>query len=115
MLVMLLLGVFEIGRMVLVYTTVANAARIGARYAVVHGADSSVTVSQVQGVVKNYLGAAPLDTTRSGLTINVTYAGSSNAIGSTVTVQVVYPYDPFTTYFPFTTNLGSSSQGVITF
>jgi Flp pilus assembly protein TadG len=32
-----LLFVVEIGRTVLVYTTVANAARAGVRYAVVHG------------------------------------------------------------------------------
>ena len=115
LLVTLLLAVFEVGRLLLVYTTVANAAGAGARYAAVHGANAAVTVSQVQNVVRNYLSAAPLDTARAGLIINVTYGGGSNAIGSTVTVQVVYPYDPFTPYLPFTTNLGSTSQGVIAF
>ena len=115
LLIMLLLAVVEIGRMLLVYTTVANAARVGARYAIVHGADSAVTVTDVQNVVRNYLSAAPLDTTQAGLIINVTYGGGGNAIGSTVTVDVAYPYDPFTTYFPFTTSLGSTSQGVIAF
>ncbi|HYV61739.1 MAG TPA: TadE/TadG family type IV pilus assembly protein, partial [Bryobacteraceae bacterium] len=33
----LLLSIVEISRMTLVYTTVANAARAGARYAIVHG------------------------------------------------------------------------------
>jgi Flp pilus assembly protein TadG len=111
MLVMLLLAVFEISRMVLVYTTVANAAKAGTRYAIVHGVDSPATTSQIQTIVQNYLGTAPLTATNA--TINVTGAGG--AVGSTVTITVVYPYDPFTTYFPFTANLGSSSKGVITF
>jgi Flp pilus assembly protein TadG len=113
LLVMLLLGVFEISRMILVYTTVANAARVGARYAIVHGANASPTgtVALVQGVVRNYLSAGPL--TSANATINVTGAGG--AIGSSVTVQVSYPYNPLVTYFPLTANLGSVSQGVITF
>ncbi len=35
--VLMLLFIVEMGRMLLVYTTVANAARAGLRYAVVHG------------------------------------------------------------------------------
>ncbi|MBV8552354.1 MAG: pilus assembly protein [Acidobacteriaceae bacterium] len=115
MLTMLLLGMVDISRLLLVYTTVANAARAGTRYAVVHGADDPATVSQVQTVVKNFLAAAPLNTAATGLTIGVTYAGNSNAVGSTVTVTVVYPYDPLTKYFPLHANLGSTSQGVIVF
>jgi Flp pilus assembly protein TadG len=113
LLVMLLIGVVEIGRMVLVYTTISNAARAGTRYAIVHGTDSSVTVSQVQSVVTDYLSAAPM--TAANATVTVTYGITSKTIGSTVTVQVLYPYDPFTTYFPLSVNLGSTSEGVITF
>jgi Flp pilus assembly protein TadG len=127
LLTMLLIGVVEIGRMVLVYTTIANAARAGARYAIVHGTDSSATVAQVQSVVTNFLSAAPLTT--GNAVVNVCYAavpGSSSCsassgssatatIGSEVTVQVSYPYDPFTAYFPLSVTLGSTSQGVITF
>jgi Flp pilus assembly protein TadG len=35
--VMMMLFVAEMGRMLLVYTAVANAARAGSRYAIVHG------------------------------------------------------------------------------
>jgi Flp pilus assembly protein TadG len=124
LLVMLLLGVVEIGRMVLVYTTVANAARAGARYAIVHGTNNPVTTTQIQTVVKNFLSTAPVDTSRAGLTINVTYPGDpskSPSAGCTdpgcrVTVTTTYPYDPFVTYFPWPAiNLSSTSQGVITF
>ena len=111
LLVMLLIGVVEIGRMVLVYTTIANAARAGARYAAVRGADSPATVSQVKAVVTAYLSAAPMNA--ASATVNVSGAGGS--IGSTVTVQVSYVYDPFTTYFPLSATLGSTSAGVVSF
>jgi Flp pilus assembly protein TadG len=97
----------------LVYTTLANAAREGVRYAEVHGIDSSATVAQIQAVVKNYLGAAPMNTSGANLAINV--SGNGGTIGSPVTVTVSYVYDPFMTYFPLSVNLGSTSQGVITF
>jgi hypothetical protein len=42
MTVIMLLFVVEMGRMVLVYTTVANAARAGVRYAIVHGSSRAV-------------------------------------------------------------------------
>lgn len=113
MLVILMLGVFELCRMVLVYTTVANAARIGMRFAEVHGADNSATSTDVQNVVKSYLTAAPMNTSSSNLFITV--SGVGGAIGTTVTVTVDYQYDPFMTYFPLSVYLGSTSQGVITY
>jgi Flp pilus assembly protein TadG len=124
-LVMLLLGVVEIGRMVLVYTTVANATRAGARYAIVHGTDNLATVDQIKTVVKNFLSTAPLDTTRvKAGDIVVNYPGDPSKSGSTncknpgcgVTVTTTYSYDPLITYFPWPAiNLRSTSQGAITF
>jgi Flp pilus assembly protein TadG len=125
MLCLIILGVLETGRMVLVYTTVANAARAGARYATVHGSSRtagaaltnasgpSANPAQVLTVIKNFAGAGPLTTSR--LIITVSYPGSSNAPGQLVTVSVIYPYDPLTTYLPWTVRLGSTTQGVITF
>lgn len=116
MLVMLLLGVFEICRMVLVYTTVCNAARIGVRYAMVHGSDNSVTTSTIQSVVNNYLGPATVNTTNATVTVNYPDTGGCTSPGCRVTVTVTYPYNPFTSYFPIgSVTLGSTSQGVITF
>jgi len=46
LLLALIFAVVEFGRMMLCYTTIANGARIGARYAIVHGSDSAVTTSQ---------------------------------------------------------------------
>jgi TadE-like protein len=124
MCVILLLSIVELSRMALVYTTVANAARAGARYAIVHGGTrTGIGVDgpsgpagnppQVVTVVKNFASAGLLST--SNLIITIAYPGGSNAPGQPVSVAVVYPYDPLTTYFPLQVRLGSMSQGVIAF
>ena len=116
MLVMLLLGVFEMCRMVLVYTTISNAARVGVRYAMVHGSHNSVSTTNIQTVVKDYLGPGTVNT--SNVTVNVNYPDTGNCTnpGCHVTVSVSYPYNPFTTYFPISSvTLSSTSQGVIAF
>jgi Flp pilus assembly protein TadG len=118
-----MLFVLEIGRMLLVYTAIADAAREGVRYAIVHGSSRtsgatkdnasgpSSNPAQVVTVVDNFAGTGALTISR--LIVSVTYPGSSNAPGQTVNVSVIYPYDPLVTYFPATLRLGSVSQGVI--
>jgi Flp pilus assembly protein TadG len=125
MTVLLLLFVVEMGRILLVYTTVANAARAGVRYATVHGSSraTGATVDNASGpganpaqvvtVIKNFASTGLLTT--SLLVINVTYPGASNAPGQSVNITVVYPYNPLTTYFSKTLRLGSASQGVIVY
>jgi TadE-like protein len=124
MCVILLLSIVELSRMALVYTTVANAARAGARYAIVHGGTRTGSgvdgpsgpagnPPQVVTVVKNFASAGLLST--SNLIITIAYPGASNAPGQPVSVAVIYPYDPLTTYFPLRVRLGSVSQGVIAF
>ena len=124
LLVMVVLSAFEFTRMLLVYTTVANAARGGARYAIVHGGtrsgtgvdgpSSSADHSQVDAVVRGFASTGALDV--SNLSITVSYP-TDNKPGSIVAVTAVYPYDPFLGWFSrfsgFT--LGSTSRGVITF
>lgn len=120
----ILLSVVEIGRMVLVYTTIANAARAGERYAVVHGSSRTgagvdgpsgpgSNPAQVVTVVKNFASAGLL--TGSLLVVTIAYSSGSNAPGQPVNVTVVYPYDPFTTWLPFHVRIGSTTQGVIAF
>jgi Flp pilus assembly protein TadG len=121
MFVIVLAGVVEMGRMVLVYNTIANAAREGTRYAIVHGADQTVSpsgpgnVTKVQTVVKNFASAGLVDT--SALTITVSYPNGNNTAGSPVTVKVLYTYDPFVGFFNsiLKPTLGSTSEGVISF
>lgn len=125
MFVMVLLAVVEMGRLVLVYTAVSNAAHVGTRYAIVHGADRSGSgtdgpsgpgsTTSVETVVQNFAAAGLLDTTR--LTVTVNYPDGSNAAGKNVSVTVTYPYDPLIGYFSsaLSVTLGSTSQGIITF
>jgi Flp pilus assembly protein TadG len=123
--VIMLLFIVEMGRMVLVYTTIANAARAGIRYAVVHGNSRAVgstpnsasgpasNPAQVLTVISNFAGAGLLTTSR--LVVAVTYPNASNAPGQPVNITVVYPYDPLTTYFSKSVRLGSAAQGIIVF
>jgi Flp pilus assembly protein TadG len=124
MFIIVLLGVVEMGRIILVYTTLANAAHAGTRYAIVHGADQTVssmgpgipcTCTQIQTVVKNYASAGLLNV--NNLTVTVNYPDGSNVAGSLVTVTASYTYDPLVGYFNsmLSTTMGSTSQGVITF
>ena len=115
-------AVIEFQRLLLVYTAVANAARAGNRYAIVHGSTRTGTgdpssgpgnTTGVETVVKNFASAAVLDTSRINTT--VTYP-SGNSPGSMVTVKVWYPYDPFIGLFPMLrVNLVSTTAGIITY
>jgi Flp pilus assembly protein TadG len=118
---MLLLAVVEFGRMVLAYSTVNNAARVGLRFAMVHGSDNLATSTQVQTIVNNYLTAAAIDTSTATVTLSYpAYAGTSCAAnakrpGCPVEVQVSYPYQTMLNYFPIHVNLASQAEGIITF
>jgi Flp pilus assembly protein TadG len=121
MFIIVLFGVVEMGRMILVYTTLANAAHAGTRYAIVHGSHQTVSpsgpgsVTQIQTVVKNYASAGLLNV--NNLTVTVNYPNGSNIAGSPVTVTASYTYDPLVGYFNamLSTTMGSTSQGVITY
>jgi len=107
--------------MVLVYTSLANSARAGVRYAIVHGSNRTGTgepasgpgnTTNVETVVKNLAKAGTVDP--STLTVTVAYSGG-NTPGSLVTVTVTYPYHPFTTVLPLNVNITSTTQGIIVF
>lgn len=127
---LLIFGVVELERMLLVYTTLSNATKAAVRYAIVHGSDRVGTGftgpsadgshANVDSVVTDLASAGTLKA--SNITVNVTYTACtpaaqcpfSNSPGSTVSVEAIYPYDPFFV-LPFTVNLRSVSQGIITF
>ncbi|MFN7934493.1 MAG: TadE/TadG family type IV pilus assembly protein [Bryobacteraceae bacterium] len=121
-LMLVLLSLLEFGRMVLVSTSVANAARTGVRYAIVHGStrtgtgvdgpSSSGSSTNVEDNVRYYAGAGLLDPGR--VTVAVAYPDGNNNPGSRVRVTLTYPYDPFTV-LPLRVNLASTSEGVISF
>ena len=121
-LLLVILAAFEFGRMILVFTTVANAARIGVRYAIVHGSMSTASgvngpsgpgsTANVVNVVRDYAGVGLLDLSK--LTVTVSYPDASNTPGSRVTVTTRYAYDPWVV-LPLNVPLGTTTQGVITF
>jgi Flp pilus assembly protein TadG len=123
----IVLAGLEFDRLVLAYTTVANAARVGERYAIVHGssrtgvgdpASGATDASKVIEVVKTFTSAGTLDPDK--VDVDVTYPASTSAAdpgnqpGKMVVVTVTYPYDPLT-FLPFSLELASTTRGVIVF
>jgi Flp pilus assembly protein TadG len=129
---LLILSVVEFSRIMLVYTTLADAARLGARYAITHGTlpgntatNSSVGVMQsnVQTVVKKFLAPATVNINAAGLSINTSFPNKScsgttctgTTPGNPVQVTVSYPYDVLISYLPISVTLSSTSEGIITY
>jgi Flp pilus assembly protein TadG len=122
--VIVLLGVVEMGRMVLVYTALNDAARAGVRYAIVHGKDntsSAVSITcgtsctGVNTIVNEFAGTGLINT--ANVTTTVGFPNSSNKAGQPVTVTVTYTYDPIVSYFSskLAVNMGATSEGVIVY
>ncbi len=82
---LLVLGMIEYGRMVMVQQVITNASREGARQAVLDGA----TTAEVQTVVNDYLASGSI----TGATVTVTPDPPSDAeFGDPVTVKVSIPF-----------------------
>ena len=108
---MVTLGIMEFGRALWTYTTLAHAARQGARYAMVHGENNPVSNDQVRDVVAN--NAVGLD--KSVIVVNTSWL-PDNSSGSQVEVQVRYPFRFVTAPLLLSDNdllLGSNSRVVI--
>lgn len=86
LLMMLVIGVFEFGRAWNVYQVITEAARAGARAAVV--ADASVTQDSVIATITHDLTRAGLNP--SGLDVSVT--GWRAGTGTPASVSIQYPY-----------------------
>ncbi len=88
LLFLLILGIIEVGRMMMVQQVVTNAAREGCRKAVLAGA----TESQVYTTIDNYLTGSGI----SGQTRSISPSLSGTAVGDAVTVKVSVDYDNVT-------------------
>src|SRR5205814_627418 len=86
--VMLILGMIEFGRMMMVQQVLTNGAREGARKAVLPGA----TDTQVQTTIDNYLSGAGI----SGQSRTVSPSTDSADGGTAITVTVSVPYSSVT-------------------
>jgi Flp pilus assembly protein TadG len=114
---MLVLGVLDLGIGVLRYHMACDAARIGARQAIVHGSqadklgswDSGSAQSNITSSVASFLNAGGVAS--GNYTVDVSYSPDNNP-GSAVTVTVTIPYTPLMTFIfgnP-TINLTGSSR-----
>jgi Flp pilus assembly protein TadG len=130
---LLVLAVVEFSRIMMVYTTLADAARLGARYAVTHGTVPGNSVptagdiqSGVNAVVEKFL--APATVNINSANIATTFPGSATSPSSAtlpcppgattpgcpVQVTVSYPYNLLVSSLPVNVTLSTTSEGVIT-
>lgn len=106
-----LLGIIEFARAMYSFDQVSEAAKLGVRYAIVHGSQSSTpaTSSDVKSYILNQVSG--LDPKQ--LTVNTNWQPDNNP-GGTVTVQVLYNFRFAETWVPrMTLTLSGNSEGVI--
>ena len=97
----LIYGIVEISHFAYLRTTMSNVAHDASRYAAVHSSQSGQpkTTSDITTFVSNELSSLGLNPAGTGgTTVTVTYA-PDNTPGSTVNVQISYPFAPFMTGF----------------
>ena len=133
-LVALIFGVVEFGRIVLVFNTVTDAARLGTRWAItnssppnatsVTNADVSSIQSGVTTVVTSFLQGGTVNTNSPGLSITTTFPNkicsgspatcSGTTPGNPVQVSISYPYDVLVSIYPINITVRGTSEGIIT-
>ena len=86
---MLMVGLFELGRVVWIYTTVAHAARQGARYAMVRGNSGSPDDAALVASVK----AQAVGLSNAVIQVTPNWEGGG-IVGTFVSVRVSYPFVP---------------------
>lgn len=109
--VLLILGLVDLGRLMWAYQSLAHAVREGARYAIVHGSASPQPADQavIRGVVVQ--AAATLNPDQ--ITVLVSW-DPDNSPGSRVTVEAHYAFRPATALFARGVVLDISSRSTMT-
>jgi len=124
---LLIFGTLELILLVYTYNVLADSAKEGVRYAIVHGTDSATcsgpggvgvtcsdsSGSNVQAAVKQYAQYSFHST--SAMTIAVTYPDSSCDPPGRVQVQITYPYQPFFGFGWPTVTVKAAAAGRIVF
>ena len=112
-----LFGTFEFCRLLLSYTTLANASRVAMRYASVHGSSNDggyvTTATEIEGIVRDFTKGSMINPALVTVITTWPLAGS-DAPGSPVLVRVRYPYRPIV-LLPMETNLDASAEGIVTY
>ena len=118
-LLLLFFGILDFGRAAYDYHLVGNAARLGARYAIVHGANSCATTNCTasKDKIEKYVQSvsAGLDVSQLSVTdpvyANTTACRTTSGAGCLATVTVSYPFT-FVYVFPAFTMTSSSKMTV---
>ncbi len=100
LLMLILMGIFDLGRGIYVYNVLSSAAREGARYGIIHPADTTG--------IKN-----AAITTAVGVDLNpnqITVSCSSCTKGDLITVAVSNTFNPITLFFSPISMMGRSSM-----
>ena len=120
---LLMLGLFELSMLAHTYSVLNEAVHEGVRYAIAHGTDSSVCsgpnagcgdaspYSNVQAVVKTAASASLHNMT--AMTVTVSYPELTAKPGSLVTVSVTYTYVPYVNLPGLATAMTLRSKGRI--
>ncbi len=105
---LLFIGVIDMSRAMLAYSTLTHASQKAARFACVRSTSSDNPASEAQIKSRALQHIVGLDT--SHVDVNTTYL-PTNAPGSVVQVQLNYAFEPLTPFMPFENiNLSGSSQ-----
>lgn len=89
-LLLLTFGIIDVGRMMWTASTLDHAAREGARYATVHGAQSAQPTSEAE--VQAFVADRAIGVDPANLSVTVAWSPNSNP-GGTVTITVGYQYN----------------------
>jgi Flp pilus assembly protein TadG len=129
-LILLIVGFLELVLMVHTYSVLADSAKEGVRYAIVHGAANTggcgpascaaITGAPGTGVVKTYAQYSLHDTTPMTVTVDYNPGGNNGATACNkspclVRVTVSYPYKPFFGLGWPNINVYAAAQGRIIF
>lgn len=88
------------GRILGNYVTLAQAVRVGSRYAITHGSSSASPVGPSDyTALRDTVKANAPGLISASTIVSATWAGSSNAPGSSVTVSISYSVQPITSLF----------------
>jgi len=121
----LVFWLFELCLFAYTCSVLNDAAQEGVRYAIMHGTDSTICsgpdstctnqspYSNVQAVVTSVASAALHNMT--AMTVTVSYANNTAAVGNPIAVKVVYTYVPYLNLPGLADKVTLSSQGQIVY
>ncbi len=109
--VLLILGLVDLGRLMWAYQSLAHAVREGARYAIVHGSASPQPADQA--AIRDVVVQAAATLNPDQITVLVSW-DPDNSPGSRVTVEAHYTFRPATTLFAQGVALDISSRSTMT-